>query len=185
MRRTKEEAAKTREAVLNAASQVIVRQGIGGFTIEAVSQEAGVTKGGVLHHFPSKEALIDGLIDQVTQVFFSRITAELEAEPEGTPGRWLRAYIRTIFSVESEVINLIPPLASAVFNDQETIDQLQGVMNAAQLATLQDGIDPTTATMIRLAIDGIIFTRAFNLSALDEDSNQQVYDKLISLTRVG
>ncbi|MBK7217066.1 MAG: TetR family transcriptional regulator [Candidatus Promineofilum sp.] len=30
-----------------------VRLGIGAFTIEAVAHEAGVTKGGALHHFPS------------------------------------------------------------------------------------------------------------------------------------
>src|SRR5260221_10287371 len=107
MRRTKEEAMKTRESVLKAATQIIIRLGIGAFTIEAVAQEAGVTKGGVLHHFPSKEALIDSLIDDVTELFNLRLTAELAAEPVGQPGRWLRAYIRTIFSVRYEDINLI------------------------------------------------------------------------------
>ena len=77
MRRTKEEAMKTRESVLKAATQIIIRLGIGAFTIEAVAQEAGVTKGGVLHHFPSKEALIDSLIDDVTELFNLRLTAEL------------------------------------------------------------------------------------------------------------
>src|SRR5689334_20943914 len=102
MRRTKEEAMKTRETVLKAAAQIIIRLGIGAFTIEAVAKEAGVTKGGVLHHFPSKEALIEGLIDDVTEMFQRRLTVELALETVEQPGRWLRAYIRTIFSVHYE-----------------------------------------------------------------------------------
>jgi AcrR family transcriptional regulator len=182
MRRTKEEAMKTRDAVLNAAAQVIIRLGISSFTIEAVAQEAGVTKGGVLHHFPSKEALIDGLIDQVTEVFHSRLAAELETEPPGQPGRWLRAYIRTIFAVQYEDINLIPALAAAVTAEPQTIDRIRGGMEASQIAAIQDSIDPTMATIIRLAVDGVVFTRAFNLYVLDRETSQKVYDALLRLS---
>jgi AcrR family transcriptional regulator len=37
-----------------------------------VAREAGVTKGGVLHHFPSKEALMNGLIGEVINAFKTR-----------------------------------------------------------------------------------------------------------------
>lgn len=182
MRRTKEEAMKTREAVLKAAAQVIVHLGIGAFTIEAVAQEAGVTKGGVLHHFPSKEALIDGLIDQVTELFNLRLAAELDKEPEGQPGRWLRAYIRMIFSVQHEDINLIPALSAAVVADHQTIERIRRGMEASQLAAVQDGLDPTLATIIRLAVDGMVFTKAFTLNVLDKESSQNVSEALLRLT---
>ena len=182
MRRTKEEAMKTREAVLRATAHLIVRLGIGAFTIEAVAHEAGVTKGGVLHHFPSKEALTAGLIDQVTEVFNSRLEAELAAEAPGRPGRWLRAYIRTIFSVQYEDINLIPALAAAVAADHRTLDQLRRGFEQSQRAAVEDGIDPTLATIIRLAVDGVVFTRALNLYVLDGATSQTISEELIRLT---
>ena len=182
MRRTKEEAMKTREAVLKAAARIIVRLGVGGFTIEAVAQEAGVTKGGVMHHFPSKESLIDGLIDQVTEMFNLRVQAELAAEPEGKPGRWLRAYIRTIFAVQYEDIDLIPALAAAVAAEHQTIDRIRSAMQASQMAAVEDGLDPTVASIIRLAVDGVVFTRAFNLNVLDRVMSQNVADELLRLT---
>lgn len=182
MRRTKEEAMKTREAILSAAAKIIVQLGTGAFTIEAVAQEAGVTKGGVLHHFPSKEALINGLIEQVMALFYGRVSAALDEEPEGAPGRWLRAYIRTIFAIQHEDIDLIPALAAAVAADHQTIDRIRLGMEASQQAAVDDGLDPTLATIVRLAVDGLVFTRAFNLNMLDRDTSQQVHDALLALT---
>lgn len=182
MRRTKEEAMKTRESVLKAAAQIIVRLGVSAFTIEAVAHESGVTKGGVLHHFPSKEALIDGLIDEVIGAFNSHLVVELAAEPEGQPGRWLRAYIRTIFSVQFEDINLIPALAAAVAADHQTLSRIRRGFEDSQVAAVQDGIDPIQATIIRLAVDGIVFARALSVDVLSEDTSQQVYDELLRLT---
>lgn len=182
MRRTKEEALQTRETVLKAAAQVIARHGVSAFTIEAVAQEAGITKGGVLHHFPSKEALINGLIDLVMSTFNRRLEHELEAEPAEQPGRWLRAYIRTVFSVQYDVQSLIPALAAAVAADHQTLNRIRRAFEESQQASVQDGLDPVQATMVRLAVDGIVFARALNIHVLDETMSQQVYDALFQLT---
>lgn len=184
MRRTKEEAMQTRDAVLSASARIIARLGVSAFTIDAVAKEAGITKGGVLHHFPSKEALIDGLIDQVSAALQARITAELAAEAEGTPGRWLRAYIRTIFAVEDDVLNLIPALASAVTADARMIERIRRSIEASQQAAIEHEDDRTQATILRLAVDGFLFTKAFNLNVLDAHERQAVYERLLSLTHM-
>ena len=182
MRRTKAEAMQTRDSILQAAARIIARLGVSAFTIESVAHEAGVTKGGVLHHFPSKEALIDGLIDGVIEAFNKRLTAELEGEPEGAAGRWLRAYIRTVFSMQYEDKNLIPALAAAVAADHQILARIRRDLEQSQLAAVQDGLDPVEATIIRLAVDGIVFTRALSLDVLDGEMSRAVYDALFHLT---
>lgn len=182
MRRTKEEALQTRESILQAAAQIIARLGINAFTIEAVAQEAGLTKGGVLHHFPTKEALVNGLIDQVIGVFDTRLEEELRVEPAAQPGRWLRAYIRTIFAVQYDDKNLMPALAAALAADHQLLARIRCNYAASQLAAVQDGLDSMQATIIRLAVDGIVFARALNLEVLDQETNQQVRDELFRLT---
>lgn len=183
MRKTKEEALRTRESVLKAAAQIINRLGISAFTIEAVAHEAGVTKGGVLHHFPSKEALITGLIDQVIEAFNAHLAHELQAEPSGQPGHWLRAYIRTIFSIQYEDKNLIPALAAAVAADHQLLDRIRLYFAASQQAAAHDGLDPAQATIIRLAVDGVVFARSLGVDVLDQQTSQLVYDELFRLTR--
>ena len=185
MRRTKEESMNTRKSVLKAAAQILVHQGMNAFTIEAVARESGMTKGGVLHHFPSKEALVNGLIDLVTEAFQLRLAAELAAESEDQPGHWLRAYIRTIFSVEFEDINLIPALAAAAVADHRIIDRIRQNVAENQMAAVRDGLHPTVATILRLAVDGVVFTRAFNLDVLDSETSRNVSKGLLSLTVPG
>ena len=57
-------AAKTRVKLLDAAATVVRRDGIQAMTLARVAEEAGVSKGGLLHHFGSKEELVTGMLEQ-------------------------------------------------------------------------------------------------------------------------
>jgi hypothetical protein len=103
-------------------------------------------------------------------------------EAPDAPGRWLRAYIRTVFSVQYDVNNLIPALSAAVAADHQTLDRIRRSFEESQRAAVQDGINPLQATIIRLAIDGLVFTRALSIDVLDQETSQQVYDELFRLT---
>jgi TetR/AcrR family acrAB operon transcriptional repressor len=65
MRRTKEEAARTRAAIVDAGLACFDRRGIAGTTLADIAAEAGVTKGAVYHHFAGKEAILHELREQV------------------------------------------------------------------------------------------------------------------------
>jgi DNA-binding transcriptional regulator YbjK len=46
-----------RRALLEQAARLAVEQGVAAVTVQAIADAAGVTKGGLTHHFPSKQAL--------------------------------------------------------------------------------------------------------------------------------
>lgn len=50
-----------RSRILEAAIRVIQRDGVTGVTFDAVAAEAGVTRGGMMYHFPSREALLKAI----------------------------------------------------------------------------------------------------------------------------
>ena len=58
MRRTAEDAARTRVALLEAALESFEEKGWRGATFEHVARRAGVTRGAVHHHFRDKRALL-------------------------------------------------------------------------------------------------------------------------------
>ena len=54
--------AETRAAILRAARPIMLRDGLGGTTLDRVSAEGGIAKMTLYRHFPSKEALFEGLV---------------------------------------------------------------------------------------------------------------------------
>ncbi|TMZ54700.1 TetR/AcrR family transcriptional regulator, partial [Klebsiella pneumoniae] len=53
-----------RTSMIEAAERVARRDGPGAVTVEAVIREAGVSRGGLMYHFPSKLDLIRALVEQ-------------------------------------------------------------------------------------------------------------------------
>jgi TetR/AcrR family acrAB operon transcriptional repressor len=66
MKRTQEDAAQTRQAVLNAALSIFSRQSYAAARLEDIAAEAGVTRGAIYHHFGSKAGLFNALIDEAS-----------------------------------------------------------------------------------------------------------------------
>lgn len=65
MRRSKEDAAKTREEIVASALDCFDRHGIGGSTIAQIADRAGVSKGAVYHHFAGKRDILRAIREQV------------------------------------------------------------------------------------------------------------------------
>lgn len=66
MRRTKEEAARTREAIVEAALGCFDRYGIARSTLEQIACAAHVSKGAVYHHFAGKREILSAIREQVS-----------------------------------------------------------------------------------------------------------------------
>lgn len=66
-RRTKEDAEKTREALLDAAERVFLQRGVATATLNEIAKEAGLTRGAVYWHFEDKIAIFRAMYDRVKQ----------------------------------------------------------------------------------------------------------------------
>ncbi|MES2585200.1 MAG: TetR/AcrR family transcriptional regulator [Pseudomonadota bacterium] len=68
-----------RTKILDAAVRVIHRDGLIGVTFDSVAAEASVTRGGMMYHFPSREALV--------QAIHEHLAAQWEASLESVAGK--------------------------------------------------------------------------------------------------
>src|SRR6202021_796765 len=59
--------ADTRAAILGAARPIMLRDGLGGPTLDRAAAEGGIAKMTLYRHFPSKEALFEGLVPATSE----------------------------------------------------------------------------------------------------------------------
>lgn len=80
MRRTKEEAERTRQAILDAAVTVFSDRGVAKATLQNIAQQADVTRGAIYWHFANKVEIFDALHEHLHSPFIQRILEGLEVE---------------------------------------------------------------------------------------------------------
>ncbi|MGV0782151.1 TetR/AcrR family transcriptional regulator [Mycolicibacterium peregrinum] len=82
--------ASSRDRILDAYEDVLAVEGERYATLDAVAAKAGVSKGGLLYHFPSKDRLADALCDRLLTLAADDV-AQMRTAPDG-PARY---YIRS------------------------------------------------------------------------------------------
>ena len=79
-----------REAVLDAFESLLIEVGERAATLDAVARRAGVSKGGLLYHFPNKEAMISALLERMDVLVALDLGAMAKA-PEGAAVYFIRS----------------------------------------------------------------------------------------------
>lgn len=85
VRKTKEEAGCTRQAILDAARQVFRQYGVARTTLENIAQAAGLTRGAVYWHFTSKAEVFLAMKDCTQASLYQTIAHLMDGEGGSDP----------------------------------------------------------------------------------------------------
>lgn len=185
----------TRARLLDAATDVLLRDGAQALTLEAVAKRARVSKGGLFYHFPTKQALIAGMVER----FVAQFTAALDAAGS-EPGAATRVYLTASIPPEASAAGpadhtttgfgalaladrATAALFAAALVDPDMLVPLREVYATWQRRLENDGIDPAVATAVRLAVDGWWLARLADLAPPDAGLHERVYAVLTDLIR--
>lgn len=92
----KKQPEQVRAALIHCAAELAAQQGLNGVTVQAVSEAAGVTKGGFFHHFSHKQALLDAVFDRFLAENERAIDHRMASDGLSS-GCFTRAYISVAF----------------------------------------------------------------------------------------
>jgi AcrR family transcriptional regulator len=173
----------TRARILHGAEEVVLRDGVAHLTLEAAASEAGISKGGILYHFPTRAALVTAMVERLGSQFDEDL--EREDAGSGLPGAFTRAYLEASFGPSDDAPGsrerrLGAAVIAGVAADTELLEPLRERFAAWQRALVADGISPASASLIRLAADGLWFSELLNLAPLDEGLRSSVHEELVA-----
>jgi AcrR family transcriptional regulator len=182
--RTRRDPTQARQHILNAALAVLQHDGISGFTLERIAQHAGLSKAGVLHHFPSKDAVAAALVEAELEAFSQMIDASIALEKPAKQGRWSRAYIHASFQyAELKPGSSVLQLYELAMHHPSVIEASRPIFQHWIIQSQQDGLDPVYARILMHAVDNCVFELAFGLAELDSEATQSVRTRLLAMTR--
>lgn len=154
---------RIRAALLDATTALIVEHGLARLTVDGVARAAGVTKGGLFHHFASKDDLIQGVLASMIEEGEAHIAALMADDPE-PHGRFTRAYLNGVCGKQGPEAATSRGLCLAMLGDP-ALSSAWTDWVAAQVEKHAATDDNTACAMVRLATDGIWLSSLGNSDA--------------------
>lgn len=174
--------------ILDAAERLIQAEGVPGLTLARAAAEAGVSKGGLLHHFASKEALLAALMERLAAYVRDSFAATIAATPEG-PGRIARACLRWQFEdpacADERTDRAAAVLLAAHHHDPRLLDPVRRVLAEFRRRLAEDGLPPGHGMAVWAACDGLFMARLFGLYTLSPEERAAIHSALARLVAGG
>jgi len=177
--------AATRRSVLVAAAEIVVRDGASKLTLDAVAERCDLSKGGLLHHFSTKDSLIAAMIEDVAGQFESDLQRNMQGEHG--PGSFARAFLRACVDREGIVkrtIKVSAGIVAAVAINAQLLAPLRKRYGEWSARLEDDGIDPAIAELVRSAADGLWLGSVLELGSTSAALRKRMFAKLIELTQL-
>lgn len=170
-------ASNTRNRILDAFQELLIDQGERAATLDAVAHGAGVSKGGLLYHFGSKDALVAGLTDRLRDL----VDADIALMRSADAGP-IDYFIRTSVSMEGDFDRCIVATARLAQGAHADARDALKSAQAAWLEVITETVtDPPIARTIMLIGDGIYYNSSMGAGALTE---QEMDDLVATVHRL-
>jgi AcrR family transcriptional regulator len=172
---------RTLHSILAAGERVILRNGIAKLTLEDVARECAISKGGVLHHFPHKEALLVAVYQNLVNRFEADIEKLRSADPDPR-GAFTRAYLQAALNPKACSVDVFLELNAAFSYTPALLDLYRQTSARWQEQVEADQIDPGHASIVRFAADGLWRARIHNVPAPSEEVRASLRRVLLAMT---
>lgn len=177
----KGERSTARDRILQAATDIAHDVGPANLSLDAVAARAGVSKGGLLYHFPAKLALLEALVETHLRQFEVEFEKR-QAEYGEVPSAVLRSYLD--LSLDECELKAPPSsgVLAAMVQNPELLRPIKR-FKRKQLDRLKaDGGDVACALVLFLAVEGIRSLKLFDMDLLDAEETRAMVDALRALT---
>lgn len=173
----------TREKIIDASMAIVREQGVAKLTLDEAAKWAGVSKGGVLYHFKTKDDLIRGMVERLIHQCDALHQSYYDQEPDG-PYRWARAVVRTGFDPNGPASDKLGgALLASVAVNPDLVAPLQAKYEEWIARIHSDSPNPQLAGLICMAMDGYNFERILGLNLCDDDGREGMKNFMLGLLR--
>ena len=146
----------TKDHILDALEQLLITGGERAATVEAVAVAAGVSKGGLLYHFGSKDKLVAGLISRLLALADAD-AALMAAAPQGPAAYYVATSTYQGSALDRTLVAMTRLVQDSNPAARDAMERIQQVWHRLILAEVGDA---AIARAIVLLGDGLYYNAA-------------------------
>lgn len=161
----------SRERIMDAAEQVVLEEGASHMTMDAVAAKAGVSKGGLIYHFPSQRELLQAMLQRFIDLVDARM-AQGRAKLSDDPARDIKAYVHVWFSLDSRHRRSASALLAAITREPELLQTVREKHRAVLADIVKAASNPEQAMVLSMATEGMWMSELLNISPLSQSERQ-------------
>lgn len=169
----------SRDAMLDAASAVVIEEGAGRLTLDAVARRAGVSKGGVMYNFPSKDALLQAMITRLNEHNSAALEETIARLPD-KPGRVLKAYVMNSLREPDTDDRVSAALLAAITSTPELLGIVADYFHE-RFRRLCADVPFERAVLVHLATEGLWLLELIQASPLNKTQRARAAKILLRL----
>ncbi|EKE85372.1 TetR/AcrR family transcriptional regulator [Idiomarina xiamenensis] len=158
-----------RDVILDAAEQLVGEQGAAHLTFDALCQATGISKGGLLYHFASKDMLLAAMLTRQVERN-QQLRKQLQAQQQGQRDSYLRGVLLAALNCQEESPTLNSAMLAVAANSPELLQPLQQDLNQVFERLAQSDIGKDKALLLFFAAKGV---RMFEMLGLCDASCEQ------------
>jgi AcrR family transcriptional regulator len=168
---------KARSKILEAARRIVENQGAGHLTFDQLAIESGVTRGGITYHFPTKEALLKGLIESDIAEW-EATSVDLKPQCPCPKTAALLGQIRcNLDTADAGHRRFVSGLMSAAMVDPSLLDPIREHQRRKFSEWTWDEAD-LLRYLLLLAAEGVFWQDFFNLDPLPPEARKRVIEMI-------
>lgn len=172
--------ASSYEAIVRAAEAVVIEAGASHMTLDAVAAKAGVSKGGLLHHFPTKVALLEAMIKRLIDLRRKSRNEIWKGLPD-SPTRGLKAFMLSTLLRDKESDQVGAPLLAALAHNPKLAEPVREAIKMAFSEIISPGVKFEKAALLALAADGLLLQEILSISPFTDEQRNMVIEELMRL----
>ena len=167
-------------SILDAAEAVVLKVGAAHMTLDSVARKAGVSKGGLLYNFPTKEILLKAMVNCLIQSFEEERRKKI-ARMKEEPAREIKAHILSMLARNRWSDRTAAALLAAIAYNPKLVEPIRkdGLKFMAELAA--PGLGFERKAIILLAAMGLHLQEILQVSCLNDRQRKGVINELLRL----
>lgn len=170
---------QSRQKIMDAAIDIAIHQGPRTLTLDNVAERCGMSKGGVMHHFKNKEALLEALLHNLMDTFKGYEQRIFEDNDQLLP---ICRMLRTREQVHNHVnLDYARILLVAANENPALLNMFKAHLAEFEQELQRDPDRYFDSLVLWLAIDGLSFQELLAVSPFSDEQRHTIRNKLISM----